>query len=51
MAQEMRLTFSSLNCFIGVEKLDTIKKSDPALQPLIKVARASLDAHTSNQTF
>jgi hypothetical protein len=50
MAQEMRLTFSSLNCFIGVEKLDTIKKSDPALQPLIKVARASLDT-PSNRTF
>ncbi len=33
MAREMDLTFSCLNCFIGVEKLDNVKKSHPALKP------------------
>jgi hypothetical protein len=42
MAREMDLTFSCLNCFIGVEKLDSVKKSHPALKPLIKIARARL---------
>jgi hypothetical protein len=44
MAREMDLIFSCLNCFIGVEKLDTVKKSDPALRPLIKIAKARLGA-------
>jgi hypothetical protein len=48
MAREMDLTFSCLNCFIGVEKLDNIKKSHHALKPLIKIARARLGAYTSN---
>ena len=49
MAQAMRLRFSRLNCFVGVEKLDTIKKSELALKPLIEVARAALSGSTCNQ--
>ena len=48
MAHEMDLTFSSLNCFIGVEKFDNVKKSHPALKPLIKIAMARLGRHTGN---
>jgi hypothetical protein len=40
MAHEMGLTFSHLHCFIGVEKLDNVKKSASVLNPLIKIARA-----------
>jgi hypothetical protein len=48
MAHEMDLTFSRLNCFIGVEKLNSdVKKIHPVLKPLIKIARARLDADTT----
>ena len=36
MAHEMGLTFNCLNCFTGVEKLDTIPKSSPILAPIIE---------------
>lgn len=37
MAQEMELTFGRMNCFVGVAKMDTIKKSDDSLAPVKKI--------------
>jgi hypothetical protein len=39
MAHEMGLTFSRMNCFIGVAKLDNITKTSDTLTPVIKVCR------------
>lgn len=39
MAHEMELTFDRMNCFIGVEKLDTIGKRSQTLLPVIEASR------------
>ncbi|MEA5531060.1 hypothetical protein VB638_16045 [Dolichospermum sp. UHCC 0684] len=39
MAQEMGLIFDRMNCFIGVEKLDTIGKRSSTLVPVIDASR------------
>jgi len=40
MAQEMGFTFSRLNCFTGIEKLERIQKSAPSLRAVEAAARA-----------
>jgi len=53
MAHEMGLTFSKMNCFIGVAKLDHIgKKKDipkksPILTPVIEVCREVILSKTN----
>ena len=42
MAREMGLTFTRMNCFIGVEKLEKITKKSAILDPVIQAARAAL---------
>lgn len=39
VAREMGLTLARMNCFTGVEKLDTIQKSSPNITPLIEACR------------
>jgi thymidylate synthase len=46
MAQEMELTFSRMNCFIGVAKLDNITKTSDTLIPVIKVCQKALSSTT-----
>ena len=48
IAHEMNTPLLRLNVVIGVAKFERIAKSDPALQPLIRVARASLMATTAS---
>ena len=40
MGSQMGLEFEQLNCFIGVEKLERVKKSE--LQPLAEVVREAI---------
>jgi hypothetical protein len=42
MALEMGLRLVRLNCYVGTEKLERVTKRDPALQPVIRAARASV---------
>lgn len=42
MAHEMKTPFARLNVNVGVAKLERISKTDPALAPLVKAARACL---------
>jgi hypothetical protein len=42
MAREMGLTFTRLNCFVGIEKLERITKGDVALRSVEKAARDCL---------
>ncbi len=46
MAHEMALPLVQLNCFIGVEKLERIGKTNATLQPVISAARALVAAPT-----
>lgn len=46
MAHEMGLTFSRMNCFIGVAKLDNITKSSTTLAPVIEASRKALSPMT-----
>ena len=48
MAHEMGLTFTRLNCFTGIEKLERIKKSDVSLRPVVQAARACVSTATSS---
>lgn len=50
MAHEMGLTLGRMNCFVGVAKLDTIKKSHPSLTTLKNVAQNVLHITTEQQT-
>lgn len=45
-AQEMGLTFSRMNCFIGVAKLDKITKNSNTLAPVITACRKTLSSTT-----
>ena len=42
MAHEMGLSFERLNCFVGVAKMDNIKKKCPTLEELKKLARQAV---------
>jgi hypothetical protein len=44
MAREMGLTFSRMNCFVGVEKLERISKGSDNLAPVIQAARDALSS-------
>jgi len=44
MAHEMKMPLARLNVNVGVAKLERIKKTDPALAPLIEAARACVAA-------
>ena len=44
MAHELGLTFTRLNCFTGIEKLERIGKTAPSLQPVEAAARACVCA-------
>lgn len=46
MAHETGLTFSRMNCFIGVAKLDNITKSSDTLTPVIEVCRKVITSRT-----
>ncbi len=46
MANEMGLTFSRMNCFIGVAKLDNITKTSDTLALVIEVSRNALSSKT-----
>lgn len=39
MAHEMHLTLKQVNCYAGIEKMDTIGKTHRSLIPLIEIAR------------
>jgi len=42
MAHEMGLSFERMNCFVGVAKMDNIKKKCPTLEELKKVSRQAI---------
>ncbi|GET43878.1 thymidylate synthase [Microseira wollei] len=42
MADEMKLSFERMNCFVGVEKMDNINKTSPTLEQLKEVARQAV---------
>jgi hypothetical protein len=42
MAHEMGLSFERMNCFVGVAKMDNIKKKCPTLEELKKVSRQAV---------
>lgn len=42
MADQMKMPLARLNVFIGIAKLDTVPKSDKALEPLVLAARKLL---------
>lgn len=46
MAKEMQLTFSRMNCFVGVEKLEGIPKGSTILDPVIQAAREAIPLTT-----
>lgn len=46
MAKEMELTFSRMNCFVGVAKLDNITKTSDTLAPVKEACREALSSKT-----
>jgi len=46
MAHEMELTFSRMNCFVGVAKLDNITKTSDTLAPVKEACREALSSKT-----
>jgi len=44
MAHEMGLTFTRLNCFSGIEKLERISKTATSLVPVVEAARSCVAA-------
>jgi thymidylate synthase len=49
MAHEMGLSFERMNCFVGVAKMDKIKKKCPTLEELIKVSRQAIIKSAPNE--
>lgn len=50
MAHEMGLSFTRLNCFSGIEKLERVPKTAPSLAPVIDATRSCVSAPTLGES-